>query len=137
MAEHKNNETHFYLFVSGLDSGALQVTDFRGIDRLNAPYRFAITVISSEPDIDPASVVNKRASLFIHRDGEYYPYSGVVSEFRFVDRSTDHTTYAVRLVPALWLLSLNRRNRVFQKMTIPDIVTQVLDARRWRPPRER
>ncbi len=127
MAEHKSNEAHFFLFVNGLDSGALQVTDFHGVDRLNAPYWFEITVISSDAFIDPAAVVNKRASLFIARDGEYYPYSGIVSQFRFVDRSTDHATYAVRLVPALWLLSLNCRNRVFQKMTVPDIVAQVLD----------
>jgi type VI secretion system secreted protein VgrG len=45
------------------------------------------------------------------------------------------STYAARIVPHLWLLTLRRTYRIFQHLTIPDIVTRVLDefgiAHQW------
>jgi type VI secretion system secreted protein VgrG len=127
MADAKANQAQFFLFVSGLDRSTFRVADFRGTDRISAPYRFDVTLLASDATIAPADVVNRRASLFMFRSGEYYPYSGIVSAFSFVDRSTDYCVYRLRLAPALWLLGLNQQSRVFQNMTVPDVVQAVLD----------
>jgi type VI secretion system secreted protein VgrG len=126
-AKKKANEAQFYLFVSGLPAETFEVMNFSGIDKISAPYAFNLTLISHQADIAPEKVVNKQATLLIFRDGEYYPYSGIISDFTFVDKSVDRATYAFKLVPKLWLLRLNRQSRVFQKMKVPDIIKKVLD----------
>jgi type VI secretion system secreted protein VgrG len=124
----KANEARFFFFCGSLDSSTFEVLNFTGADRVSAPYEFRILLISSKPDISPDDVVNKQASLFMYRDQEFYPYSGIVSEFEFVDRTVDYATYSVTLVSALWLLNLNVQTRIFQKKKAPQIVKDVLDA---------
>jgi type VI secretion system secreted protein VgrG len=126
MQARKANEAQFVFFCGKLDAATFTVADFVGHDSISTPYDFTIMLTSTSASIKAADVVNKQATLYIYRDGEYYPYSGVVSEFRFVDRSTDHSTYSVRLVPRLWLLGLNIQTRIFQKMSVDKIVKQVL-----------
>lgn len=123
----KANQSQYLIAIGGTDAATFGVADFSGTDQISAPYRFDVTLTSTRHDIDPKEIVGCRVSLFMERSGEYYPYSGVVTEFRFVDRSTDYATYALRFVPALWLLSLNHRSRVFQKLSVPSIVERVLD----------
>ncbi|MBD3343753.1 MAG: type VI secretion system tip protein VgrG [Chitinivibrionales bacterium] len=127
MQAKKANEAEFYFLCSGQETTTFQVMNFSGTDRISSPYQFDITLISKKADINADQVINKRATLYIFRDGEFFPYSGIVSEFLFVDRTVDYCTYNVRLVPQLWLLSLNRQTRVFQKMNPAQIIEQVLD----------
>jgi type VI secretion system secreted protein VgrG len=127
MLARKANEAQFLFYCGNLKAETFHVADFRGRDCVSSPYDFSITLTSPSPDIRPDDVINKQATLYVYRDGEYFPYSGVVCEFRFVDRSTDFSTYSVRLVPRLWLLSLNVQTRVFQKTSVDKIVKKVLD----------
>jgi type VI secretion system secreted protein VgrG len=128
MAQKKKaNEAQFYFFVSGLPSETFEVMNFSGIDAINAPYSFDITLISLKDNIAADKVVNKQATLLIFRDGEYFPYSGIIADFKFADKSVGRSTYVFRLVSKLWLLRLNRQSRIFQKISVPDIIKSVLD----------
>ena len=109
----KANEAQFFFFVSGLPDDTFEVMNFSGTDKISAPYSFNLTLISQQADIAPEKAVNKQATLFIFRDGEYYPYSGIISDFTFMDKSVDRATYAVKLVPKLWLLRLNQLSAMF------------------------
>lgn len=120
------NQTHFLFVCGALDARTFEVTDFEGRDRLSSPYRFGVNLIAARDDIDADEVVGQRATLYILRDGRWHPYSGIVAEFRFLDRSTDFSRYSVELVAGLWLLSLNVQSRVFQKVSVPEIVEAVL-----------
>ncbi len=128
MASNANaNQAQFFFVCGDLDFTTFEVSDFSGTDGVSRPYEFSINLISSRVDIDPDDVVNKQATLYIYRDEEYYPYSGVVTEFHFLDETTDYCRYSVTLVPRLWLLSLNVQSRVFQKRSITDVIKMVLD----------
>ncbi|MBD3420115.1 MAG: type VI secretion system tip protein VgrG [Chitinivibrionales bacterium] len=127
MKRRKANEGQFFFFCSGQATGTFEVMNFNGRDAISTPYHFDITLISKQEEIKPEDIVNKQASLFIYRDEEFYPYSGIVTEFLFVDRNTDYCVYNVKLAPRLWMCQLNKHTRVFQKMTVVDIIKQVLD----------
>ncbi len=128
MPLQKANRAQFYFFSAGLPAESFEVMNFAGTDRISSVYQFNIMLIAQKADLSPDSVVNKAATLYIFRDGEYYPYSGIVSEFRFVGKSLDRATYVLTLVPRLWLLNLNVQTRIFQKIKVSRIVKQVLDA---------
>jgi len=131
MADKKANEAHFFFQVTDHDKTAFQVADFTGLEQISSPYKFNIRLLEGSADnsqlVDPDTVINKNATLYLYRQEKYYCYSGIISEFQFIDKSTDAVMYAATLVPRLSLLELNKQTRVFQKMAIPDIVTQVLD----------
>jgi type VI secretion system secreted protein VgrG len=127
MQTPKANEAHFVFLCGNLKASTFNVVDFIGHDSISSPYDFSITLTSSSSDIKADDVINKQATLFIYRDGEYFPYSGIVSEFRFLDRSVAASTYSVRLVPRLWLLCLNIQTRIFQKMSVDDIIKKVFN----------
>ncbi|NLE02600.1 MAG: type VI secretion system tip protein VgrG, partial [Fibrobacter sp.] len=114
-------------FSGNLPATTFEVAEFSGIDRISCPYQFDITLVSQDPDINPDDIIGRPASLFMYRDAKHYPYSGVVTEFQFVDKNVDYSTYYARLVPRMWMTSLNYRTRIFQNVTIPDIIQTVLN----------
>lgn len=124
--KRKANQPHFIFFCGDLDEQTFGVTDFEGKDEISTPYEFIINLRSPKADITSDKVVNKQATLYIFRDGEYFPYSGVVAEFKYLGTSVDYSSYNVKLVPRLWLLNLNIQTRVFQKMSVPDVIEKVL-----------
>jgi type VI secretion system secreted protein VgrG len=128
MPPKKANQAQFFFFSGTLPPETFEVMNFSGTDRISGPYKFSIMLISQRADISPDDVVNKAATLNIFRDGEYYPYSGIVSEFRFLGKSHDRATYSVILVPKLWLLNLNVQTRIFQKKKVNQIIRLVLDG---------
>jgi type VI secretion system secreted protein VgrG len=123
----KANEAQFFFFCSGLPADTFEVMNFSGTDSINSPYSFDITLISLKADIAAEKVVNKQATLVIFREGEYFPYSGIIANYRFVDKSAGRATYVFKLVSKLWLLRLTRQSRVFQKMTAPAIIKKVFE----------
>ena len=127
MISAKANQVQFLFICGNMDIDSFSVLDFSGTDQISHLYEYKVSLISSNANISAADVLNKPATLFMFRDGEYYPYSGIVSQFNYIDTNTDHSSYSVVLVPHLWQLNLNTQSRVFQKMSINDIVKKVLD----------
>ena len=52
---------------------------------------------------------------------------GVVANVEQRGFSKDWSTYHVVLVPRAWALTLTFRSRIFQQMTVPDVIERVLD----------
>lgn len=108
------------------DFTTFEVAQFSGTDSISAPYRFDITLTSNDANIEGNSLINEKATLFLKRAGQYYPYSGIITSFKYVETTVDHSIYKVVLQPSLWLLSLTVQSRVFQKKSVPDIVDHIL-----------
>ncbi|MBN1757021.1 MAG: type VI secretion system tip protein VgrG [Chitinispirillaceae bacterium] len=127
MPSRKANEAQFHFICGDLDERTFEVADFSGVDIISTPYRFDITLLSVKSEITPDEIIGKPTTLYIFRDGEYVPYSGIVNEFELIDRNTDFITYNAHLVPKLWLLSINQQTRIFQNLDVTAIIKQVLD----------
>ena len=123
----KANEAQFFFFCSGQPKETFEVMNYSGTDAISSLYKFDIVLISNNADIAPDGVINKQATLLVYRDEEYYPYSGIISEFKFMGKNHDRATYVVKLVPKLWLLELSRQSRIFQKKSVPQILKKVLE----------
>lgn len=126
MQPRKANQPHFLFLCGDLPQETFSVARFEGQDTISQPYRFWIDLHSPRKDVPGDDVIGRQASLLLYRDGVYLPYSGIVSKFSYMGSSVDYTTYRVQLAPRLWSLELNTRSRIFQRMSVPEVVKQVL-----------
>jgi type VI secretion system secreted protein VgrG len=96
---------------------------------------FAVTVWARSPDpsIDLEAIVGKEAGL--HAVSGYANaggmgvrrWSGIVDFAEQVQAEpAGLSTYRIRIVPKLWLLTQRRGNRIYQHLTIPEIVDKLL-----------
>lgn len=115
-----------FRFSSG-SAGAVDVARFTGVDTISTPYKFSITLISDNPDLDGDEIVNSPATFLIKRDEQMCPYSGIITSFKYIQTNVDYSTYHIVLRPSLWLLSMSVQSRIFQKMTVPDIIRKVIN----------
>lgn len=127
MRATKANRAQFVFLCGTLPVDTFNVIEFTGEDKISGCYDFKITLRSQDPNISSADILNKPASIFIFRDEQFFPYSGIVNSFHYVDTSTDFSTYEAHIVPRLWISALTQQSRVFQRLSINQVVQQVLD----------
>jgi type VI secretion system secreted protein VgrG len=127
MRATKANNAQFVFMCSSLPVDTFNVVDFTGEDKISGCYDFKITLRSQDPNISSTDILNKPASIFIYRDGQFFPYSGIVSSFNYVETTTDFSTYETHIVPRLWISTLTHQSRVFQRLSVIQVVQKVLD----------
>lgn len=119
-------DTQPYFFVcADVSRDTFQVVDFSGDERISQPYRFEITLSSSQSDISVQNLTGSNATLYIRRDECLIPFSGIIFEFAFHSLSTDYTLYKAVLVPRLQLLGMGQQSRVFLDRSVVDVVEDV------------
>ncbi|UCP00458.1 type VI secretion system tip protein VgrG [Metapseudomonas lalkuanensis] len=118
------NQTHFALAIEGAEHD-VQVLAFEGREALNQPYRFDIGLVSERPDLDLECLLHQSAFLSFAPDG-----SGIHGQLFQVaqgDSGTRLTHYQVSLVPRLAYLALRHNQRIFQHLSVPQIIAKVLE----------
>jgi type VI secretion system secreted protein VgrG len=116
------SEEHFSFEISGI---ALGVEDFTAREEVSLPFEVDLTLVS-EDEITFDDVIGKEAALTIAGDESDRYFHGIINEFTQTGTSGRFHLYHSRMVPSMWLLSLEQDCRIFQKKSVPDIVKQVL-----------
>ena len=132
------DHSHHKLAVRG--SGApLDVLSFEAEEWLSSPFKYDIQFTSADKNIDPTTMLMQDASLTLQAPvAEAFGVSvqqpqrviqGVVTAFTHLSTSKDESRYALCLQPRLALLSRSHQNRIYQDMSVPDIVDKILRDR--------
>ncbi len=119
-------KARYFFETAALGAEALQVVDFLGQDDISQLFRFDLNLVSKEAGIDFTDVINKPAALTMMRGDEPMKIHGLIADFQQGSRTADWVAYRATLVPRIWLLALNYQSRVFQNMTVEEIITQIL-----------
>ncbi len=61
-------------------------------------------------------------------DGDSRWFHGIVKSFTCLDHQETHAQYRMEVVPKFWLLTNVSRSRIFQQISIPDILKKVLES---------
>ncbi len=138
------NANPFQLRAGPLLGSQLEVVSFRGRESLSALFSFEIVFLSSlEWNALTPLLLSQPATLTMAVPGglESSPrhVQGIVAELELLGVRTlgDDVVrqYRMRLVPRMWLLRRKKNSRIFQDVTVVDVVNEVLDdadlARRW------
>jgi type VI secretion system secreted protein VgrG len=98
-----------------------------GVSRL---FRISTQLYSENGSIDFTKIIGQRVSISLKlADGSKRYFNGFVSRFAQVGMDRRFTHYHAEIVPWLWFLTRRADCRIFQNMTIPDIVTKVFNDR--------
>lgn len=119
------NQMHFSLTIEGLQHD-LQVLSFTGREALNQPYCFELELVSERPDLDLEALLHKPAYLAFTQSGQ--GIHGQIFRAAQGDSGKRLTRYQVTLVPRLAYLTFSVNQRIFQHLTVPEIIAQVLEG---------
>ena len=111
------------LSVPGLPH-ELNVLKFDGHEAISQPYRFVIDVVSREADLTAEPFLHQPA--FLAFDDQNNGIFGHIQQFAVRDACADLSHYQLILTPRLQSLSLRVNQRIFQNLSVEQIITQVL-----------
>lgn len=110
----------------GLDAGVLRVRKLRGREAISRLFRFDIHLETSSGELlEPEQfdgLLNATASVSFGYTEEH-PVHGMVREVDLCEGSLPgRTLYRVTMVPRIWHATRWFRSRVFQELSVPEIV---------------
>ncbi len=134
------------LRVRDLDA-LLDVLAFRGEEALSEPFAYQVEFTSTQRDLPAEQLLGRGASFSLLPPPVAVPFAGmsipptqplrtlhgVVTGFRRLSGSNDEARYELTLQPRLALLGRGRQYRIYQHLSVPEIVEQILrsDRHRW------
>ncbi len=128
MPTYAQTERHLSL-ITPLGANVLLVESYTATEGISEVFEIDIEALTTtDVSVAPGDLIGKRAALSILVDssGTQRVMNGMIASIESAGGDFDFNTYKLRLVPALWLLSLNTQTRVFQNQTVLDIVKAVL-----------
>jgi type VI secretion system secreted protein VgrG len=126
-------EADFFFEAGPYTDKDLKLIRFEGSEGISELFHFQLQLALDDLEADFDAVLGKPGLLRIEgREGTRY-ISGIVSRFEQSSERTQLTQYSAEMVPRIWLLGQRRTSRIFQGMTVPDIIKKVLSDTKIAP----
>lgn len=117
------------LATDASDLATCQVIGVTCVEAIGEPYRLSVLLLSQEQSdaVDLASVLHQQLTISLVEGNKEFHFQGVIAaiEHRGCSPALRHT-YAVEVVPPVALLASTKRCRIFNELTIPDVIQKVL-----------
>ncbi len=95
-------------------------------EELSRPFEHQLTLLSAQKDVNLDDVLGKPVSVQLGiPKGKFRYFSGYVTRFAQSGMVGRYYRYTATSRPWLWFLSRTADCRIFQEMTVPDIIKQV------------
>ncbi|PYJ71649.1 MAG: type VI secretion system tip protein VgrG [Verrucomicrobia bacterium] len=106
----------------------LLLIGFTGQESLSRLFNFHLDLIAeNETDIAFDKLLGQKINVrldLLNREKRYF--SGICNRLSQGERDEVFTHYRMEVVPELWKLTKKAQSRIFQQMTVPDILKKVL-----------
>jgi type VI secretion system secreted protein VgrG len=106
----------------------LLLESFSGSEAISEPFRFSVSMVSENAEIDLKSLLRSSATVYLRlNNGSERCFHGHFHNLVQREVSKDSlVSYQGSIVPMLWFLGLNSDCRIFQSKSVPDIVETLL-----------
>jgi type VI secretion system secreted protein VgrG len=120
-----------------LGKDVLLLTRFSGTEGLSTPFSFELDFISQKRDLLFKDIVGKKVTVSVAlADGGTRYFHGIISRFSLLrgggetggDPRFSHCS--ATMVPWCWLLSRTINSRIFQNLSVPDIMEKIFKERK-------
>ncbi len=115
-----------------LEDNTLLLTMFSGIEGLSIPFSFGLTLESESNSLAFDQIIGENVTVSLGEDESTARFfNGIISRFSqdtgAGESQGGHTLarYSATLVPWFWLLTKTTNSRIFQEMSVPDIVEEI------------
>ena len=122
--------------VTPLGKDFLLLDKFRGEEGLSRLFHFELDLLHEEPAhgyqptiVNADLILGKPVGItLVQPDGLERYFSGIVSHFFQGNRDERFSYYRAVVVPQFWLLTQRAQSRIFQQLSVPEILTKVLEG---------
>jgi type VI secretion system secreted protein VgrG len=120
--------TRLWSVKTPLGPNVLLVVGFTGHESISQLFNFRLDLIAeNNKDIPFDQVLGQKVSLTaVLASNKKRYFSGICCRFSQGPRDERYTTYHMEVVPQLWLLTRRAQSRIFQHLSVPDILKKVL-----------
>ena len=121
-----DNTRSAFTFKASSTAG-FRVYALSGTEEVHRPYEFEIELVHETTAVDFSDLLGQPACLGISdKSGGIRHVHGVIRHFVQLHTANTRTHYRCLLVPRLWFLSLVTDHRIFQNMSVLQIIEAVL-----------
>ncbi|MDR2819601.1 MAG: type VI secretion system tip protein VgrG, partial [Desulfovibrio sp.] len=107
--------------------GGFAVYEFSGMEGVCKPYEFQIELVSRSANVDITALLGTPACLSIaDRSGGTRLVHGLISQMQQLHTANAFTHYQCVLVPRLWFLGQITDHRIFQNLSVVEIIQRIL-----------
>jgi len=116
--------------TTALGEDALLLARLSGVEGVSMPFAFRLELLSENAEVAAHDVLRTPAAVTLRLgDDSERVVHGLVRRFVQLGQSEELTAYRAEIVPWLWFLSLSRESRIYQNLSVPEIVEQVFRDR--------
>ncbi len=120
-----------------LGQNALLLTGFSGIEEISSPFSYELILLSENSNIEFDQIIGENVTAAIElASGEKRYFNGIIGNFSqkggrqaSSESGVYLSTYTALLVPWFWLLTRSTNSKIFQEVSVPDIVEQIFEER--------
>ncbi|MEM9458898.1 MAG: type VI secretion system tip protein TssI/VgrG [Myxococcota bacterium] len=107
-------------------SGDFRVYRMRLMEEINGCYDLDLDLVTDELSADTDQFIGAACQLDITRGDHIRTIFGIIMAVDYIGRSEDYLFVNVRVVPAFHLLGQQTHSRIFQEMSVLEILDEVL-----------
>ncbi|HSH96455.1 MAG TPA: type VI secretion system tip protein TssI/VgrG, partial [Roseimicrobium sp.] len=96
-------------------------------EQLSQPFRIEADLLSEQKAIKFEDLIGESVTITLFTNGDVpRHYNGIVSRFTQMGMESRFEAYRMEIVPRLWAFSRTSQCRIFQNLSVRDIITKVL-----------
>jgi type VI secretion system secreted protein VgrG len=119
-----------------LEENYLLIKKLKASEGLNKLFQFELELLHEETDsgttptvVDVSQLIGSAMCVKANQNDETERFfNGICVQFNQGNRNGRYTKYRTILVPKVWLLTQNFQSRIFQNISVPDILKKVLEG---------
>ncbi len=131
-------ENRFIQINTPLGEDVLLITGFSGSEGISIPFSFELDLLSENHAIAFSDIIGNNATVSVSlTNGEIRYFNGIISRFSQRQGSGESgedislSYYSATMIPWLWLLTKTVDSRIFQELSVPDIVEKIFTEKNF------
>ena len=121
-------ESQLLTLHTSLGDEALRFRGLAATEELGRLYEFVVHADSDDADIDPAKLLGTPAGVGMALSDGSRHFHGLIAAAGFEGATRRRFAWRLVLRPWLWLLTRRSDTRIFQAMTVKQVLEKVFDA---------
>ncbi|MGJ8640762.1 MAG: type VI secretion system Vgr family protein [Opitutaceae bacterium] len=101
-----------------------------GMEAVSQPFEFKVQMVSTDPEIKFEDLMGENVTVRLNHLESETPrfFNGIVADFCQLEPRHSLNEYEATIVPWLWFLKKVSDCRIFQQLSLPDILSDVFKA---------